>query len=478
MTSASIPTVAQQEWVSPTESSARRGALPVVLFFFVVWTNLAVVLTRFHGVPQFIASLVIVLLFIPIARALIVERRPPVITPVLPLVLIFLGTLFLAGIRSPEPAVVQNNIGLYLTEGLLLYLLVSNAVRTIPVMTAVLWTLILAGALLGGLSIFQELTHSYDNDYAGFAQVDRLDQGGGFNVAPEGATQKELRPRLGGPLGSENRYAQILAVVFPLALIRAFRDPRRSRRLAGGVAAVLIAGGIFLTFSRGAAVAVGLTILLTLVLRELKLRHVLPALAVLTAVVVLVVPDYVVRLSTLEGVTALSSSTSSDSTNRPDSALVGRETENLAALSVFMDHPITGVGPGVYFHDYSRDYANRLGLRYLASERRGHSLYLEMAADTGIIGLSAFLVMVGVPIVMLLRQARAWREKDPERAIVASSLLFALLAYLASAMFLHLSYQRFFWAILALASAAIWILRRDQEDEFHAAAVQPSVGAP
>ena len=187
-------------------------------------------------------------------RALIVDRQAPVVTPVLPLVLIFLGTLFLAGVRSPEPSVVQNNISLYLTEGLLLYLLVSNAVTTIPVLTATLWTLILAGALLGGLSVFQELTHTYANEYKGFAQVDRLGTGGGFNIAPADATQKVLRPRLGGPLGSENRYAQILAVVFPLALMRAFRDPRRSRRLAGGAASILIAGGILATFSRGAAV--------------------------------------------------------------------------------------------------------------------------------------------------------------------------------------------------------------------------------
>lgn len=464
MTSISVPTPGRRDWATSTPPAGRRGVVPVVLFFFVLWTNLAVVLTQVHGVPQFIGSSVVVLLLIPIVRALIVDRQAPVVTPVLPLVLIFLGTLFLAGIRSPEPSVVQNNISLYLTEGLLLYLLVSNAVRTIPVLTATLWTLILAGALLGGLSVIQELTHTYANEYEGFAQVDRLGTGGGFNIAPADATQKELRPRLGGPLGSENRYAQILAVVFPLALMRAFRDPRRNRRLAGGAASILIAGGIFLTFSRGAAVAVGLTIVLTLLLRELKFRHVLPALAVLTAVVVLVVPDYVTRLSTLGGLTALSSSTT-DSADRPDSALVGRETENLAALHVFIDHPFTGVGPGVYFRDYSRDYANRLGLKYLGSERRGHSLYLEMAADTGIIGLTAFFAMVSVSLVLLYRQARYWRSRNPERAIVASSLLFALVGYLATALFLQLSYQRFFWAILALGSAAIWVLRRDQEDD-------------
>jgi putative inorganic carbon (HCO3(-)) transporter len=228
-------------------------------------------------------------------------------------------------------------------------------------------------------------------------------------------------------------------------------------------ASVLIAGGIFLTFSRGAAVAVALTILLMVLLRELKLRNVLPAIAVLTAIVIFVVPDYVIRLRSLEGVTALSSASTS-STSGVDSAIEGRQTENLAALHVFIDHPVTGVGPGVYFREYSRDYANRLGLRYLGSDRRGHSLYLEMLADTGIIGLTAFLAMAGAALVLLFRAARYWRDRDPERAIIASSFLFALIAYLASAMFLHLSYQRYFWAVLGLASAAIWVLRRDEAD--------------
>jgi putative inorganic carbon (hco3(-)) transporter len=464
MTSVSLPTPIVGRPALDVEKRSAAGTVALIVFFFVFYTNLAVVLTQFHGVPQLIGSSIAVLLLIPITRALVVERQPIVVTPVLPLVFVFLGTLFLAGVRSPEPTIVQHSIGLYLTEGLLLYLLVSNAVRTRRALTHVIWTVIVAAALLGGLSVFQELTHSYANDYAGFAQVDRLDTGGGFNVASDSSEPKQLRPRLGGPLGSENRYAQILAVVLPLALLRAFRDQRRSGRLVAGAASILIVGGIFLTFSRGAAIAVAVTILMTLVLRELKLRNVLPLLAVLTAIVFFVVPDYIVRLSSLETVTALSSA-ETNSTNRPDSSIVGRQTENLAALHAFVDHPVTGVGPGVYFREYSRDYANRLGLRYLGSERRGHSLYLEMMADTGIVGLTAFLSMVGVALVLLFRCSRYWRERDAERALIASSLLFALIAYLASAMFLHLSYQRYFWAVLGLASAAIWVLRPDQDTE-------------
>ncbi|MGH3092016.1 MAG: O-antigen ligase family protein, partial [Gaiellaceae bacterium] len=150
-------------------------------------------------------------------------------------------------------------------------------------------------------------------------------------------------------------------------------------------------------------------------------------------------------------------------TRSADSAIVGRQTENLAAWNIFLDHPLVGVGPGAYFREYSRDYANRLGLRYLQSDRRGHSLYLEMAADLGIVGLGTFLAMVGTTLALAYRSARYWRHRDPERAILASSFVFALFAYLASSAFLHLSYQRFFWALLALTVSAAWVLRPEAE---------------
>lgn len=467
MTTVPAPTT----WTAAAAVQARRSRVPdllVLLFVFVFYTNLAVVLTRFHGVPHIVASGIAVLLLVPIVKYLVVERQPVVVTPVLPLVFVFLGALFLSGTLSREPDVVRGAIDLYLTEGLILYLLVSNAVRTTRMLTMVVWTLIAAASVLGALSVVQELTHTYENNYAGFAQVDRLDVGGNFNIAPDTAEEKELRPRLGGPLGSENRYAQILAVIFPFALIRAFRDPRRRFRLLGAAASILIASGVILSFSRGAAVALAATIGLMVLFRELRLRHFVLALAGLTAVVLLAFPHYLIRISSLEKITSLS--TAETTTDGPDSAIVGRQTENLAAWNTFLDHPITGVGPGVYFHEYSREYANRLGIRYLESDRRGHSLYLEMAADIGMIGFAAFFAMVGAALILLHRATRYWRRLDPERSMIASSIFFGLVAYLASAAFLHLSYQRYFWIVLALASSAIWALRADQADRAEAAA--------
>ena len=471
MTTVPAPTTWTGAAVARAKRPSRVPDLLVLLFVFVFYTNLAVVLTRFHGVPQIVASGVAVLLFVPIVKYLVIERRPVVVTPVLPLFLLFLGALFLSGTLSREPDVVREAIDIYLTEGLLLYLLVSNAVRTTRMLTMVVWTLIAAASMLGALSIVQELTHTYENNYGGFAQVDRLDVGGNFNIAPD-AEEKELRPRLGGPLGSENRYAQILAVIFPFALIRAFRDPRRRFRLFGAGASVLIAGGVILSFSRGAAVALAATIVLMVLFRELKFRHVALALAALTAVVLVAFPHYLIRIGSLEKITSLSAAETT--TDGPDSAIVGRQTENLAAWNTFLDHPLVGVGPGAYFHEYSREYANRLGVRYLESDRRGHSLYLEMAADLGMIGLGAFAAMVGAALLLLRRAMRYWRRLDPERAILASSLFFGLVAYLATAAFLHLSYQRYFWILLALASSAIWTLRQEQRGGTETPSTAPS----
>jgi putative inorganic carbon (HCO3(-)) transporter len=445
-----------------------------LVFCFVLYTNLAVVATEFHGVSEVIASSIALLLLFPIGKYVILERQPLVVTPVLPLVFAFLGALFLSAALSNEPVVSGRAVVTYVTEGLILYLLVSNAVRTTRTLNRVTWVLILAGSLLGAISLYQELTHTYANNYGGLAQVDQLDSGGGFNIAPEESEEKVLRPRLGGPLGSENRYAQIMVVLLPLALIRVFREQSRRLRLLATGGSLLILGGALLTFSRGAAVGLGVILMLMVLLRELRVRHIVILLAAVTAAVALVIPDYVTRLSSLQGVTGISTT---DESGYPDRAVLGRVTENLAAWNAFLDNPLTGVGPGVYFREYSQEYANRLGLRHLETNRRAHSLYLEMAADTGLIGLGAFVVMVLTAAAYLYRNARYWRDRDRERSILASSFLFALLGYLATAVFLHLSYQRFFWALLALASSTIWALEHDRRSEAPAAeAAAPSRG--
>ena len=142
-----------------------------------------------------------------------------------------------------------------------------------------------------------------------------------------------------------------------------------------------------------------------------------------------------------------------------DGAMVGRATSNLAALNAFLDNPIVGVGPGQYFRRYSQDYGNDLGLRHFDSQRRAHNLYFETAADLGS-RLRAFMAMIGATMVPLWRFRRGCGTR-PDLANIAASFFLSVLGYLYTGVFLHLSYERYFWLLLALAAVAAAVIRED-----------------
>jgi O-antigen ligase len=91
--------------------------------------------------------------------------------------------------------------------------------------------------------------------------------------------------------------------------------------------------------------------------------------------------------------------------------------------------------------------------------RRGHSLYLEELADTGIMGMLGFLSIALFCLRELALARRAALAVHAPHAHLISALFLAVVTYLASAMFLHLSYQRYYWLLLGMAGAAVNIYR-------------------
>jgi O-antigen ligase len=82
-----------------------------------------------------------------------------------------------------------------------------------------------------------------------------------------------------------------------------------------------------------------------------------------------------------------------------------------------------------------------------------HNLYLELAANTGLLGLGSFLGAVGVTLVSLARVRRRCLDRRPELASMATAFLLAIVSYLATGLFLSPAYARYFWLIMALAWA-------------------------
>ncbi|MGI8875046.1 MAG: hypothetical protein ACR2KP_12100, partial [Egibacteraceae bacterium] len=185
------------------------------LFVFLIYTNVLVIASTFHGVPASVLSFSYLLLAVPFVTYAFSRREPIVLPRAFPFVVLYLAALCLSAAFAVDTGDASRPIWNFVTEGLLLYLLVSNTVRSPAALRRVLWVLIAGAALLSFLSVWQELTNSYDNILGGLTQTNVGDLRVGENL-----DGKVMRDRLAGPLGSPNRYAQILAVVVPIAMMR------------------------------------------------------------------------------------------------------------------------------------------------------------------------------------------------------------------------------------------------------------------
>ncbi|MDQ2934937.1 MAG: O-antigen ligase family protein [Chloroflexota bacterium] len=420
----------------------------------IIYSNAAVIGYRFHGLPYAVAAGVPLLLVAPLAYYLLIRRQRLIIAPALPWILGFLLIQLISTLFSRDSNAAAQALGIFLTEGVLLYLLVTNVVRTERMAYACLWLLLVVGAGLGALSVHQQLTQNYRADYLGFAQMSKATFATGVSPATAGVQQ----PRLGGPLGQQNRYAQIMLVLVPLGMATIWGRRVRHLKLLAGGAMGLIALGAALTFSRGGAVGFVLMVMVAAALRYIRFRQVALVMAAAFGILFLV-PQYSARLASLEN---LPSGTSS-----ADGAVLSRITETLTAVLVFGDHPLIGVGPGL-FPAYYTQYADNIGLNVRSQDREAHNLYMGIAAETGIFGLVAFMGAIIVTLRDLARTRSRLLRSRPALAHLAAAYALAIVAYLTTGIFLHLSFERYYWLILALAGAVSVIGLRTMKEEVQA----------
>ena len=423
---------------------AIRPATSVLIVVGLIYSNAPVVFVQYHNVPVAIAASVPLILAAPLAYDLLVRRQRIVLTPAMPWIAMFLVVQITSTIVARDTTDALSSLTVFLSEGIGLYLLVTNTVRSPELLRLIVWVLLLVGAALGALSFYQEITGTYGNSYFGFAQTES---------AETGLTETGLA-RLAGPIGEKNRYAQIMLMLVPLGLLQLSGERSRWLRIAALGCAGLAAIATALTFSRGAALAAGIILVAMVALRYVRITHLVAA-AALIVVVMVAVPAYGERLATIADVGELLSD--EPAASGTDTSLLSRATENLTAVRVWADHPLLGVGPG-QFPNYYRDYADEIGVLVKAQNREAHNLYLGIAAETGVLGLTAFLAAILVTFVQLARaRARAIASR-PDLAALAAGFMLALVGYLAAGLFLHLSYARYFWLMLALAGAAAAVI--------------------
>jgi len=427
--------------------------ITTIAVLVVLYTNAVAVAVQYHNLPFIVGAAVPLALMNPLAIYLVIRREKLIFHPMLGLLIIYLLIQIVGAIQAIKIDVAFSEVFTFVSEGLVLYFLITNVVRDSRMLRRVTWALLIGGALIGGLSGYQQVTNTFDNNYGGFAQVSNA----AFGTGQELLLGEAVQPRLAGPIGEQNRYAQVMLMLVPLGLVIFWGERSKLLQITALVATGLISVGVLLTFSRGAAVGFVLMIVIMALLRYIKFYQL--AIIVLGIFLLLqLVPQFGARLTSLELLSNLVSANSSTSISQADSSTQSRLTEMMSAVLVFVDHPIIGVGPGM-FRYYYQDYAKLVGLRVLAATRQAHSLFPGLAAESGGLGLLCFLAILYVTLRDLSRARRGWMKSRPYLANLATGFILAIVCYITTGLFLHMGYIRFFWIIMSLAGALIYIFK-------------------
>jgi O-antigen ligase len=129
-----------------------------------------------------------------------------------------------------------------------------------------------------------------------------------------------------------------------------------------------------------------------------------------------------------------------------DKATAGRAQLARGGVKIFADRPVYGYGSG----SFASQYRKRKRLRNPHAPAESHTIPLTVAAEQGVLGLAAYLLLL---VTVLTVQLRGARETLP-RAAVAAAFCALILHTLVYAAFLE---DPLTWALLAAAGG----LRRD-----------------
>lgn len=223
-----------------------------------------------------------------------------------------------------------------------------------------------------------------------------------------------------------NPFAGFLLLALPIEAARCARAPRVRDGAVHGALTVLLGMGLVLTYSRGAwlsALAAG-GLLLALFPRGGRAR---PALRL--TVIALLIGAAVITVTTAAAMSARQGasgvvSRAASVADSGDLSIRGRMEFWRAAVAVFLDHPVLGTGGGTFgavHAAYQRD------ARFFA--RDAHNLYLQTAAELGVLGLAALgglLTALVLTARRALRGSGTTRDETPVAGVVAALAAFFL----------------------------------------------------
>jgi O-antigen ligase len=419
-------------------STVSNPILGLMALIIVIFAQVQRVFTQIQGLPGPGQPLVGFLILVIVIRMLLFNERSASWIRnsfILGVYLFFLMVSVVVAAYEMEPALTEL---LDVAQNIVIASLVIYIVKDASLLKSAIWAVIAAGILMAFFSVYQNLTGTFDNIYWGFGGTEFSGYVG--------------RPRATGPYLTPNPYAQVLVIIFILALDRTWHESKIVLRLVAGMAALLCALAVIFTDSRGGFANLIFTLVVFFLFNRPNFSSMM-VIGIFSLVIVQFLPgNFSERLLTLTELNPFQ-----DEAPIEDESFRGRTSENIAAWMMFTDHPIIGVGLNNYAENY-QTYSREIGLDPRREKRDPASLYLQLLAEQGFIGASVFLLLIISIFIKLLKAQRDFKLLGMSQEAYMTSALFASLAgYMFMSLYKNNAYHNVFWVLVALCISAAQI---------------------
>ncbi len=353
------------------------------------------------------------------------------------LILYFSGTITAGGITGYNEVL----ISVVLMFG---YFLVVNLIRTEKWLKRCVLALVSSATVVALIGIFQYILGMFDKN----------------NAWLDKSLFSNIKGRVTSVFENPNVLATYLALIFPFALFLMTLCKLRKEKLLCAFSIVGILVCLIFTWSRGAWLAVLISLLFYALLRSKRTLRFLILGCFFIPFLPFILPDSITRRFMSIG-------------NFSDSSTMYRFYTWKGVFRSIKEYFVSGVGYGM--SAYEQIYPQYAYAGIEAAEH-SHSLYLQILFGMGIGGFIAFSVILFLSAQMNFEYLK--RAKDQSSKIFVIAAMSAILAALIMGLFdfVWYNYRVFFlfWIVLGLACACVRIgyeeqrrhgfVRRDQKD--------------
>ncbi|KXS45922.1 MAG: O-antigen polymerase [Candidatus Frackibacter sp. T328-2] len=239
-------------------------------------------------------------------------------------------------------------------------------------------------------------------------------------------------------------YGSIMVLILPLLISLNFNNLSIKKRLLSLVALIITSLSLIFTNTRGTWLAMLGGVAFLSIFKNKKL---IIWFMVLVILALALIPSFYQRASTIIDL---------DNSSSKERLLMWK-----SAFNMFRDYPLTGVGLGMFSELYPEKYI--LPEARVKNRHYAHSIVMNILAETGVIGIGAFLFLI---YSIFNTGIRLFNESDDDYwKNMTLGLLAGILAFLIHGLtFYNLGDSetvKLFWVIIAL----LMVVRRENNKE-------------